>query len=100
MWAARAFETRLDLRTRLVRSALFIAGIAIPVVPTLIFLIASGAGPYLYESWVYYPLMKYPDRFALPFPAFYPLLPEHGVMTLARCAAGLAVSRRSGAGGL
>ena len=55
---------------------------AIPFVPTLIYLIASGAGPYLYESWVYYPLMKYPDRFALPFPAFYPLLPEHNVITL------------------
>ena len=64
------------------RSALFIAGIAIPVIPTLLYLIVSGAGPYLYESWVYYPLVKYPDRFALPFPALYPLLPEHGVITL------------------
>ena len=82
MWASRAFEPALQFRGRLRRSALFIAGIAIPVVPTLIYLVVSGAGPYLYESWVYYPLMKYPDRFALPFPAFYPLLPEHSVMTL------------------
>src|SRR5688500_9755502 len=36
-------------------TALFIGGICIPVVPTLLFLILSGAGPYLYESWVYYP---------------------------------------------
>ena len=82
MWASRAFEPALHCRGRLRRSALFAAGIAIPVVPTLFYLVVSGAGPYLYESWVYYPLMKYPDRFALPFPAFYPLLPEHSVMTL------------------
>ena len=98
IWASRAFETTPDFRGRLRRSALFITGIAIPVVPTLIYLIVSGAGPYLYESWVYYPLMKYPDRFALPFPAFYPLLPEHGVMTLRdrcrRCC--LAPSRAGG----
>jgi hypothetical protein len=82
MWASRVFEPSLDLRGRLRRSALFTGGIAMPVMPTLIYLIAAGAGPYLYESWVYYPLMKYPDRFALPFPALYPLLPEHGVTTL------------------
>ena len=34
---------------------------------------AAGAGPYLYESWVYYPLVRYPERFALPFPSFFPL---------------------------
>ena len=82
LWLSRAFDTTHDLRGRLHRSGLFIAGIGIPFVPTLIYLIASGAGPYLYESWVYYPLIKYPDRFALPFPAFYPLLPEHNVITL------------------
>ena len=82
MWASRAFDTTLDLHGRLRRSALFMAGISIPVIPVLLYLVASGAGPYLYESWVYYPLMKYPPRFALPFPAFYPLLPEHGVLTL------------------
>lgn len=82
MWVSRAFDTTLDVRGRLRRSALFLAGIAIPALPTLLYLIAAGAGPYLYESWVYYPLMKYPDRFALSFPAFYPLLPEHNVITL------------------
>ena len=82
MWLSRAFDTTFDFRGQLRRSALFIAGIAIPAVPTLLYLVAAGAGPYLYESWVYYPLMKYPDRFALPFPAFYPLLPEHNVITL------------------
>jgi hypothetical protein len=59
-------------------TALFIGGICIPVVPTLLFLILSGAGPYLYESWVYYPLAKYPERFALPYPSFFETLPEHG----------------------
>jgi hypothetical protein len=56
----------------------FVAGICIPVVPTLLFLLLSGAGPYLYESWVYYPLAKYPERFALPYPSFFEPLPEHG----------------------
>ena len=56
----------------------FIGGICIPVLPALLFLILSGAGPYLYESWVYYPLRKYPERFALPYPSFFDTLAEHG----------------------
>ena len=36
-------------------------------------LVASGAGSYLYESWVYYPLVKYTERFARPFPDFFPI---------------------------
>ena len=79
IWAARLFESRCDLRARIRASAMFIAGICIPAVPTLLFLIATGAGPYLYESWVYYPLAKYPERFALPYPAFFEPLPEHGI---------------------
>jgi hypothetical protein len=54
-------------------SGQFIAGISIAMIPALIFLIASGAGSYLYESWIYYPLIKYTDRFARPFPDFFPL---------------------------
>ncbi len=65
-----------DERVR--RSARFIGGIAIPVLPTLLFLIAAGAGPYLYESWVYYPLAKYPERFALPYPRLFEPLAGHG----------------------
>ena len=58
----------------------FIGGILIPVLPALLLLVASGAGPYLYESWVYYPLAKYPERFALPYPSFFePLTTDHGV---------------------
>ena len=56
----------------------FIAGICIPVVPVLLLLILAGAGPYLYESWVYYPLRKYPERFALSYPSFFETLSEHG----------------------
>ena len=78
IWAARLFESRWDLRARLRASAMFVAGICIPVVPALLFLVVAGAGPYLYESWVYYPLTKYPERFALPYPAFFEPLPEHG----------------------
>jgi hypothetical protein len=59
-------------------TAVFVGGISIPVLPTLLFLIASGAGPYLYESWVYYPLAKYPERFALSYPSFFETLPGQG----------------------
>jgi hypothetical protein len=73
IWASRLFDDRADWRGRAKMSAQFVAGILVVVAPTLLWLIASGAGPYLYESWVYYPLIKYTERFALPFPAFYPL---------------------------
>ena len=63
-------------------TALFTGGICVPVVPTLLFLILSGAGPYLYESWVYYPLAKYPERFALAYPSFFEPLGEHGAFEL------------------
>lgn len=72
IWIGRIFDTTNTWRTQLRASAQFIAGVAIPVVPTLVWLLASGAGPYLYESWVYYPLVRYPERFALPFPDFFP----------------------------
>ena len=78
IWASRLFESDSRWRARLRSSAMLIAGICIPVVPTLLFLIVAGAGSYLYESWVYYPLVKYPARFALPYPAFFEPLPQHG----------------------
>ena len=59
-------------------TAMFLTGIGMAVLPALLFLILSGAGPYLYESWVYYPLAKYPERFALPYPSFFEPLAEHG----------------------
>lgn len=73
IWASRIFDTEFDFRGRLKMSAQFICGVCIPVVPTLLWLIISGAGPYLYESWIYYPLAKYPERFSRPFPDFFPL---------------------------
>jgi hypothetical protein len=76
IWASRLFDAEPDWRGRLNMTLQFIAGICVPVVPTVVWLIVSGAGPYLYESWVYYPLMKYPQRFARPFPNFFPL-PEN-----------------------
>jgi hypothetical protein len=72
-WASRIFDTGRDIRGRFSMSRQFIAGICVPVVPALLWLIASGAGPYLYESWIYYPLAKYPERFSLPYPDFLPL---------------------------
>lgn len=73
IWASRLFDDRHDLRGRLKMSAQFIGGIALVFVPAVLSLVAAGAGPYLYESWVYYPLVKYTERFAQPFPAFLPL---------------------------
>ena len=73
IWASRIFDDAPDWRGRVKMSAQFIAGILVPVVPTLLWLIASGAGSYLYESWIYYPLIKYTERFARPFPSFFPL---------------------------
>jgi hypothetical protein len=71
IWASRIFDTEHDWRGRMKMSGQFIAGIGIAMVPALIFLIAAGAGSYLYESWIYYPLIKYTDRFARPFPDFF-----------------------------
>ena len=68
IWASAFTDDRWHARDRIRRSAVFAGGILLPVVPTLIWLVASGAGPYLYESWVYYPLAKYTQRFSLPYP--------------------------------
>lgn len=73
IWASRIFDDAIDWRGRLKTSGQLIAGIAFVVVPTIAFLIAKGAGAYLYESWVYYPIVKYTERFARPFPDFFPL---------------------------
>jgi hypothetical protein len=93
IWLSALFDQSLDARGRLRRSGLLIAGVAAPFVPALLYLLIAGAGPYLYESWIYYPLAKYPERFALPFPALYPILPEHGVLTLRDAMAALATGR-------
>ena len=38
-----------------------------------LYLIAIGAGPHLYENWVYYPLQLYPRGLTFEYPSFYPL---------------------------
>ena len=73
IWASRLFDDVPDWRGRAKMSGQFIAGVLAAVLPTLLWLIASGAGPYLYESWIYYPLIRYTERFARPFPDFFPL---------------------------
>ncbi|HEX7281848.1 MAG TPA: hypothetical protein VF239_07315, partial [Vicinamibacterales bacterium] len=82
IWASRLFDGRWEIKTRLQTSAYFAGGIALVVVPVVLGLIVAGAGPYLYESWVYYPLAKYPERFSLPFPEFHPVLAEQSVASL------------------
>ena len=71
IWASRLFDDRPDWRGRMKMSGQFIAGVSLPVLATVSWLAASGAGSYLYESWVYYPLVKYTERFALPVPGFF-----------------------------
>ena len=78
IWISRVFEAAPRWRERLRTTALFVGGICVPVLPALTLLILAGAGPYLYESWIYYPLAKYPERFALPYPALFEPLPQHG----------------------
>ena len=73
IWASRLFDDAPGWRGRLKMSGRLIAGVAIAVVPAVAWLVVKGAGAYLYESWVYYPLVKYTDRFARPFPDFFPL---------------------------
>ena len=74
---AAVWISRIDALRTTVR---FVAAAAAPVLLTLLLLIAAGAGSYLYESWVYYPLAKYPERFAVPYPSFFePLTTDHGV---------------------
>lgn len=82
IWGSRLFDGRWEVKTRLRTSAYFAGGIALVVVPIVLGLIVAGAGPYLYESWVYYPLAKYPERFSLPFPQFHPVLADQGVVSL------------------
>ena len=72
IWSGLLFDRQSTLRSQMRTTLQFAIGVAIPVLPTLAWLVAAGAGPYLYESWVYYPLVRYPERFALPFPDFMP----------------------------
>jgi hypothetical protein len=82
IWLSAAFDTAFNLKRRLRLTAWLAGGVAVPVLSTLVMLVAAGAGPYLYESWVYYPLVKYPPRFSVPYPAFYPLLPDLQLATI------------------
>ena len=86
MWLSRVLDSHHDVRQRFNRSIRFIAGLCVPIVPVLLLLIIAGAGPYLYESWVYYPLVKYPQRFALPFPSLSPGLDTIAALITGRLA--------------
>jgi len=82
IWLSLAFDARRDGRGRLVASARFVGAVLLPIVPAILALVIAGAGPYLYESWVYYPLVKYPPRFSVAYPAFYPVLPDLQLATI------------------
>ena len=60
IWLSLAFDPGRDVRGRVGASARFIGGLLLIVVPVILLLVLAGAGPYLYESWVYYPLRQVP----------------------------------------
>ena len=82
IWLSMAFDARIDVRGRVRASAKFIGCVLMPIAPVIAMLAAAGAGPYLYESWVYYPLVRYSQRFAVAYPPFYPVLPDAQLSTL------------------
>jgi hypothetical protein len=45
----------------------FLLAAAAPVLIAVAVLVIAGAGPYLYESWFYYPFIKYRTEFRLPY---------------------------------
>ena len=47
IWASRLFDDRSDWRGRMKMSGQFVAGISLPVLATVSWLAASGAGSYL-----------------------------------------------------
>jgi hypothetical protein len=75
-WGSMLFDAQPNVRGRIRGSVRFVTGMAVTIVPVLLYLIAAGAGPYMYESLVYYPFAKYPGRFALPYPPLYPVTPD------------------------
>ena len=91
IWLAGLFMRETGSRVR--ASAMFTVGVLAPVMVALVYLIAAGAGPYLYESWVYYPFTRYPERFSLPYPSFYPVLPEHDVHSALEAVAAVLTGR-------
>lgn len=60
----------------------FSAGIALVVIPALLYLLAIGAGPHLYENWIYYPLQLYPRGLTFEYPPLYPLSSRPGLQTI------------------
>ena len=93
IWASRAFDDQWHVKARMRSSLRFAGGIALVTGPIVLLLLVAGAGPYLYESWVYYPLARYPQRFSLPFPQFQPVLADHGVTTIADAIAAVLTRR-------
>lgn len=85
IWLSVVFEPAINrdqFGRRLRASICFTGGVCAPVVPVLLFLVLAGAGPNLYENWFYYPREVYPRGLGLPYPPFYPLVPQPGLETL------------------
>jgi hypothetical protein len=83
-WAARLFvrgSEREGVKRTLVANLYFVTSAAAPVVVVVFWLMAKGAGPFLYENWIHYPLL-YRTAMALPYPPLYPLLSGLGLFTL------------------
>ena len=85
IWLSRAFEAGQiwdPWRERWYGTRYFFRGIAIVVLPTLLYLVYLGAGRHLYENWFYYPTQMYPGGLRFEYPSFYPLAAKPGLETL------------------
>lgn len=95
IWISTIFEDASpegrSLRAR--ATAVFVVGIGLCVVPVLVALLVSGAGPNLYENWIHYPRIVYARGLSLPYPSFYPILPQPGLETLGQAMAALLAGR-------
>jgi hypothetical protein len=76
IWLSLLFESASvkDARRERRRQRRYLmAGMALVVIPGLLYLVAIGAGPHLYENWIYYPLQLYPRGLTFEYPSFSPL---------------------------
>ncbi len=76
------FDASRGNRERWADTRSLFGGVSLTVVPVLVCLVYIGAGPHLYENWIYYPLQMYPEGLKVDYPAFYPLVAKAGLGTL------------------
>jgi 4-amino-4-deoxy-L-arabinose transferase-like glycosyltransferase len=83
----------LERSRRAKAASVIIAGVALVVIPVLLFLTAIGAAPYLYENWVYYPTQLYPRGLRFEYPALFPLTAKPELATFGQVLPSLLLER-------